>query len=417
MPNPLSVTELNSKIKALIESHFDSLYVCGEVGNLTYHSSGHIYFSLKDETSKIGCAMWRSSASSLKFRLEEGQKIIINGELSIYPPRGEYKLICKKITPDGIGALMLAYEQLKGDLARLGYFDEGIKKQLPKFPKHIAIITSATGAALQDMLRVANKRWRLLKITVLDSAVQGEEAKTDIARNIKVADSLECDIIIVSRGGGSLEDLWAFNEKVVADAIYSAKTPIVSAVGHEVDYLISDFVADLRAPTPSAAMEMILPDMNEALMTLDELEERIDEALKRSLLKRLEVVNELKDRLKSHNIDMKLNSYKEMLDELQKRFCIYMDSKLLSSSSELNNIKDDLPFHTKRVITSKQNELVTLQNYYLQSDPKKRVKKGFVEISTKGKRVELGSLKKDDGITLSDGAFSAKAKIVEVKSV
>ncbi|MFP4487615.1 MAG: exodeoxyribonuclease VII large subunit, partial [Campylobacterales bacterium] len=405
MPNPLSVTELNSKIKALIESYFGSLYVCGEVGNLTYHSSGHIYFSLKDETSKIGCAMWRSSAASLKFRLEEGQKIIINGELSIYPPRGEYKLICKKITPDGIGALMLAYEQLKGDLARLGYFDESIKKQLPRFPKHIAIITSATGAALQDMLRVANKRWRLLKITVLDSAVQGEEAKTDIARNIKVADSLGCDIIVLSRGGGSLEDLWAFNEKVVADAIYSAKTPIVSAVGHEVDYLISDFVADLRAPTPSAAMEMILPDMNEALMSLDELEERMEQTLKRSLLKKLEAVQELKDRLRAHNIDIKLNSYKEMLKELQKRFNMHIEAKLISVQTELKSFKSDIPFHAKRALSSKQTELLTLQNYYIQSDPKKRVKKGFVEISFKGKRVELGSLKKDDSITLSDGAF------------
>ncbi|MFP4333080.1 MAG: exodeoxyribonuclease VII large subunit, partial [Campylobacterales bacterium] len=274
---------------------------------------------------------------------------------------------------------------------------------------------SATGAALQDMLRVINKRWRLLKVTLLDSAVQGEEAKTDIARNIKIADSLGCDIIIVSRGGGSLEDLWAFNEKVVADAIYSAKTPIVSAVGHEVDYLISDFVADLRAPTPSAAMEMILPDMNEALMSLDEIEERMEQALRRSLLKKLEAVQELKDRLRAHNIDIKLNSYKEMLKELQKRFNMHIEAKLISVQTELKSFKSDIPFHAKRALSSKQTELLTLQNYYIQSDPKKRVKKGFVEISFKGKRVELGSLKKDDSITLSDGAFSAKAKIVDIE--
>ena len=274
---PISVTQLNNQIKSILESHFEIVLVEGEVSKVTYHSSGHLYFTIKDENSSINCAMWRSNLSKMKFELKVGDKVLIYGAINLYVPRGEYKLIAQSIEPSGIGALQLAYERLKEELSKLGYFDEDRKKPLPKFPKKIAIVTSSTAAALQDMLRIANKRWRLTKFYLFNTLVQGEGAAEDIARKIKMADEFvfedgsKFDLIIVGRGGGSKEDLWPFNERVVADAIFEAKIPIISAVGHEIDYLISDFVADKRAATPSNAIEIALPDSNEILMMIDDM--------------------------------------------------------------------------------------------------------------------------------------------------
>ena len=272
----ISVTELNNQIKSILDSHFEVVLVKGEVSKVTYHTSGHLYFTLKDESSSINCAMWRSNLKKLKFELKSGDEVFVYGAVNLYVPRGEYKLIATDIEPVGVGALQIAFERLKEELLKLGYFDESKKKSIPKFPKRIAIITSETSAALQDMLRIAKKRWLLSKFYLFNVLVQGEGAAEDIARKIEIADNFKFDdnrgfdLIIVGRGGGSKEDLWAFNERVVADAIYKASTPIISAVGHEIDYLISDFVADKRAATPSNAMEIALPDKNEILMFLDE---------------------------------------------------------------------------------------------------------------------------------------------------
>ena len=272
----ISVTELNNQIKSVLDSHFEVVLVKGEVSKVTYHTSGHLYFTLKDESSSINCAMWRSNLKKLKFELKSGDEVFVYGAVNLYVPRGEYKLIATDIEPVGVGALQIAFERLKEELLKLGYFDESKKKSIPKFPKRIAIITSETSAALQDMLRIAKKRWLLSKFYLFNVLVQGEGAAEDIARKIEIADNFKFDdnrgfdLIIVGRGGGSKEDLWAFNERVVADAIYKASTPIISAVGHEIDYLISDFVADKRAATPSNAMEIALPDKNEILMFLDE---------------------------------------------------------------------------------------------------------------------------------------------------
>jgi exodeoxyribonuclease VII large subunit len=273
----ISVTELNNQIKSILDSHFEVVLVKGEVSKVTYHTSGHLYFTLKDESSSINCAMWRSNLKKLKFELKSGDEVFVYGAVNLYVPRGEYKLIATDIEPVGVGALQIAFERLKEELLKLGYFDESKKKSIPKFPKRIAIITSETSAALQDMLRIAKKRWLLSKFYLFNVLVQGEGAAEDIARKIEIADNFKFDdnrgfdLIIVGRGGGSKEDLWAFNERVVADAIFNAKTPIISAVGHEIDFLISDFVADKRAATPSNTIEIALPDKNEILMYIDEM--------------------------------------------------------------------------------------------------------------------------------------------------
>ena len=223
MNQPLSVSTLNNQIKSLLETTFVGVYVEGEVSNLTYHSSGHIYFSIKDENSTLSCVMFRGNAQYLKFRLEVGMKITISGSVTAYVPRGNYQLLCNKIEPSGQGSLALAFEQLKKKLQEQGLFNPEIKKTLPKFPKHIVLVTSPTGAAIEDMKKVATHRWGLTRFTLVPTLVQGEEAKFDIAHSIKFADTLNADVMIVGRGGGSIEDLWAFNEEVVALAIYEAK--------------------------------------------------------------------------------------------------------------------------------------------------------------------------------------------------
>ena len=251
----ITVSALNEKIKSLLEATFMHIRLEGEIASVTYHSSGHVYFSLKDDRSSLRCVMWRSNAARLKFRLEKGAHVVIDGSVGVYTPRGEYQLIAVSVEPYGRGALAVAFEQLKKRLEAQGYFASERKKPLPRYPRRIALVTAAGGAALQDMLKVARKRWPLTELIVVDTPVQGEGAAESIARAIAYADTLGADIIVTGRGGGSVEDLWAFNEEAVAEAIFRAHTPVVSAVGHEVDTLISDFVADLRAPTPSAAMD------------------------------------------------------------------------------------------------------------------------------------------------------------------
>jgi exodeoxyribonuclease VII large subunit len=270
----MSVSSLNTKIKSLLEATFMHILVEGEVASVTYHTSGHVYFSIKDQESSIKCVMWRSSVSKLKFRIEKGMHIVIEGSVGVYTPRGEYQFYAVHVEPYGKGALALAYEQLKERLKAKGYFDAQRKKAIPKHIKKIALVTAKESAALHDMLKIIAHRWPLLEVVVVDTLVQGDQAAGQIAKALQYADSLDVDVVVVGRGGGSTEDLWCFNEEMVADAIFAMRKPVVSAVGHEVDVMISDLVADLRAPTPSAAMEMILPDMQEILYTLAETSDR-----------------------------------------------------------------------------------------------------------------------------------------------
>ena len=304
--NTLSVSAVNEQIKTILETTFNRVLVEGELSRITFHNSGHIYFTLKDSGSTLKAVMFRGNASKLKFQLKEGLKVILDGAITLYKPRGEYQINCFSIEPAGHGALALAYEQLKEKLSSQGYFNPEIKKQLPKFPKKIALITSATSAALQDMLRVANSRYRLLEIDIYDVLVQGDSAAHSIANAIIVSDTREYDIIVVGRGGGSIEDLWAFNEEVVANAIFHARTPIVSAVGHEIDWVISDFVADLRAPTPSAAMQMILPDTNELYQYLDSISSQFTQTLTQKIFVKKQELEHLYSSYSQHSIEKKL---------------------------------------------------------------------------------------------------------------
>ena len=439
---PISVTALNNQIKSILESHFQIVLVEGEVSKAIYHSSGHLYFVIKDENSSISCAIWRSNLSKMRFKIKEGDKILVYGAVSLYMPRGEYKLIAQNIEPSGIGALQKAYEELKVELKNLGYFDESKKKPLPRFPKKIAIVTSATAAALQDMLRVANKRWKLTKFYLFNTLVQGEEAAGDSAKKIKMADEFRFedgsgfDLIIAGRGGGSKEDLWAFNERVVADAIYEAKTPVISAVGHEIDYLISDFVADKRAATPSNAMEIALPDGNEILMNIDEMINSFNYKTGNILYKKEKSLNHLKEVFEANSIDKKLDMKLENIKIIKNRFFNQMrfvlnqktnymeilrnEFNALSPQNRVEKIKKEIEIlkmqfqnSLKNKIFIKENEVNSLKNAFEMLNPDKREK---IEIIKNNKKIKLSDLKTDDIFEIINTKRKIKSKVLEITS-
>jgi exodeoxyribonuclease VII large subunit len=265
----ISVSELTRKIKGVLEMGFPQVLVSGEISNFKRHTSGHLYFTLKDEAAQIQAVMWRGRAMSLFFTPQDGMKVVVRGSITVYEVRGIYQIDVVQIQPMGVGELQLAFERLKKKLMAEGLFEPEHKKPLPKYPKRIGIVSSPTGAAIHDMLTIIGRRYPPVEVLLCPVAVQGEGAAEEIAEAVRELNLFgKLDVIIVGRGGGSLEDLWAFNEEIVARAIYDSKIPVVSAVGHEVDFTISDFVADLRAPTPSAAGELVVPDKSEILELL-----------------------------------------------------------------------------------------------------------------------------------------------------
>ena len=416
MSQTLSVSSLNVQIKSLLETTFLHVSVEGEVSRPTYHSSGHLYFTLKDADSSISCVMFKGNTKSLKFHVEEGLSVIIHGSISVFSPRGTYQINCLTMEPSGSGALALAYEQLKTKLASKGYFEQDRKKSLPRFVNHIALVTSSTGAALQDMLRVAQKRWPLVKITLLDTLVQGEGAKSAIAKNIALANSLDADVIIVGRGGGSVEDLWAFNEEMVADAIFASKIPVVSAVGHEIDYVISDFVADLRAPTPSAAMEMILPDAAEMLQRLDALMEHFHMMAGRMIHTKEERLEQLKRLFAKRSIDEKLALWKNEIALLEQQYNDKWSFMYREKQHRLERLKEQLDFQMKHVLMKKEQQLSTFMMALQSKEPTKEQKECYAQVVKQGKKVALETMNEGDVFELQTPHTIVEAKVLQKRS-
>jgi exodeoxyribonuclease VII large subunit len=272
----LSVSELNQQIRQFLDENIAPLWLSGEISNFACPSSGHWYFTLKDASAALRCALFQPRSRGIKFLPENGAQVLVHGKVSLYEARGEYQLIADYIEPAGAGLLQKAFNELKMKLAAEGLFAESIKKRIPSFPKTIGIVTSPTGAAIRDILIVLQRRWPLLNIIIYPTAVQGNAAAAEIVSALEIANERnECDVLIVSRGGGSIEDLWPFNEEKVARAIFASQIPLISAVGHEIDFTIADFVADLRAATPSAAAEIVSPDHSEFLQRLQHFLQRI----------------------------------------------------------------------------------------------------------------------------------------------
>ncbi len=417
MSSTQSVSSLNNQIKSILETTFLSVIVEGEVSRPTYHSSGHLYFTLKDADSSISCVMFKGNTRSLKFALEEGMAVILHGSISVFAPRGSYQINCTSLEPAGGGALAKAYEQLKAKLSAKGYFEAERKKMLPKFVSHIALVTSGTGAALQDMLRVAQKRWPLVKITLLDTLVQGESAKVAIANNIALADALHVDVIVVGRGGGSAEDLWAFNEEIVADAIFTCKTPVVSAVGHEIDFVISDFVADLRAPTPSAAMEMILPDQNEMLQRIDGMMDQMDGIFKRLIRSKEESLSHLKHLFAKRSIDEKLSLWKSEISILQQQYTEKIAMLLREKSRKIVLMQEQMSFQTKQNIAQKEQILASYRIALHAKEPSQELKACYAQIVKSGKKISLEKIEKDELFELQTPHLILTAKAVEKRKI
>jgi len=415
--NLMSVSSLNTKIKSLLEATFMHTLVEGEVASVTYHTSGHLYFSIKDDKSSIKCVMWRSSVAKMKFRIEKGMQIVVDGSVSVYTPRGEYQFQTVRIEPAGQGALALAFEQLKKKLQEKGYFSSEHKKALPKIPKRIALVTAKESAALHDMLKIIEKRWQFLEVVIVDTLVQGESASMQIAKSLKYADSLGVDIVVVGRGGGSVEDLWAFNEERVAEAIYAMSTPVVSAVGHEVDTLISDFVADLRAPTPSAAMEMILPDVNEVLYVLNDNEQKLRAILNGILYDKIQKIqhqSEILQRLSPFSRLKQLNdAFEDMYIQLKK----IMHYKLEQISIKPLNLEKEMMQSMDFTLKQKNQQLTSLENTFKLNNPKLQKKEGWAQIVKEGKKIALDTLKKDEVFSMSDAEVVIEAVVLNKRGV
>ncbi len=321
MGNIYTVTQVNSYIKHMFSEDFllKNVSVSGEISNLKYHSSGHIYFSLKESNSVIACVMFKGNRAGLKFEMKEGQKVIVKGSVEVYERDGKYQLYAREIFLDGEGDLFKRFEQLKKELLEMGMFDNSFKKPIPKYATKIGIVTASTGAAIQDIINISTRRNPHVELFLYSAIVQGEDAKYSIVDGIETLDGMGLDVLIVGRGGGSIEDLWAFNEEMVARAIFNCDTPVISAVGHETDTTIADYVADMRAPTPSAAAELAVFDYNAFLMDL----EAVNDSLKKSLLykynEKYQTVMRLSAELKSKSPLNQVKQRKELVSKLKDR--------------------------------------------------------------------------------------------------
>ncbi|WP_415407390.1 exodeoxyribonuclease VII large subunit [Sulfurovum sp. CS9] len=415
MSQMMSVSSLNTKIKSLLEATFMHILVEGEVASVTYHTSGHVYFSVKDKESAIKCVMFRSNANKLKFRIEKGMHIVIEGSVGVYTPRGEYQFYAVHVEPYGKGALALAYEQLKERLKAKGYFDAHRKKAIPKHIKKIALVTAKESAALYDMLKIIEKRWALVEVTIIDTLVQGEQASLQIARSLKYADSLGVDVVVVGRGGGSTEDLWCFNEETVADALFEMQTPVVSAVGHEVDVMISDFVADLRAPTPSAAIEMILPDSQEILYTLGEYSERFKHSIQQKLYLSMRELKHVEEILLRSSPSRQLKEAQIEFKRLEEGFGRVIQYKIERFSSHLPEIQKSFTQNIYFVLQQKEQHLEYFMKKMEMSDPQLQCRKGWAQVSQAGQPIELDILEVDQKFVLEDASVKIEAVCLSKK--
>ena len=362
-----SVSELTQQIQQLIEGRFNSVWIEGEISNFRCPISGHYYMSLKDEYAQIKAVMFRAQNRSLSFVPKDGLKVIAKGRIGIYAPRGEYQLIIEYIEPLGIGALALAFEQLKRKLAAQGLFDESVKKPIPFLPQRVAVITSPTGAAIRDFLKVIKRRFANLEIIIVPVRVQGEGATEEIINAIELVNRrLDVDIIVLTRGGGSIEDLWAFNKEELAFAIRRSKIPIVSAVGHEIDWTISDFAADLRAPTPSAAAEILVKEKELLLKRIFEIKDRLVSIIRNKITQKLLELNHFKGALKDPTkmLQERLLRVDELALRCERAIFSHIEKKeerllslkkslyICSPKNKIENAKRELSFYKKRLIST-----------------------------------------------------------------
>ncbi|WP_407463281.1 exodeoxyribonuclease VII large subunit [Methanobrevibacter sp.] len=411
----ISVSQLTDYIRNLInsDSRLKQVYVRGEISNFKRYSSGHCYFSLKDEGSVIPGVMFYGFASRLKFEPKNGMKVLVRGYVDVYKSRGNYQLYAQRIIEDGLGELHIAFEQLKKELESEGYFDDSLKKPIPKFPKKIGVVTAATGAAIRDIVTTIKRRWPLCEIILFPSLVQGNLAANNIVRQIFVADNeFELDTLIVGRGGGSIEDLWAFNERIVAKAILACKTPVISAVGHEIDWTIADYVADKRAATPTAAAEIAVPDIREISSKVDDFDSRANNVMSKQLNDNLEKFERIKNRPLFKNPYM-IHERKVMdLDFIKGRLVSSSKEMIHSNQIRLSKVKSSNVFRNPQSILDEKTITLSRNIDKLKVlNPLLTIQRGYAVARSKGKVVSYAKdLKKDDELELEfkDGKVNTR---------
>lgn len=334
-----TVTEFTNLLKGILEDNLTDVWIDGEVSNLRDPASGHLYFTLKDENSQIRAVLFKYQKRRAKFELKDGMRIIAHGRITVYSPRGEYQIVADHLEPKGLGALQKAYEQLKEKLAKEGLFDETHKKPIPSLPKKIGIVTSATGAALQDMLNIIDRRFTNIHILIYPVKVQGDGAAEEITMAIEELNTLpDIDVIITGRGGGSIEDLWAFNEEIVARAIFKSRIPVISAVGHETDFTIADFAADMRAPTPSAAAELVIKNKKELIDKILSLQKRLVDIYKNKIVLLKNHVENLAQKRNYLAPIKRINEYQQRMDDILFTMDKSITSLFNSKREKINNL-------------------------------------------------------------------------------
>ena len=390
-PEPITVTQLNSYIKDKIagDEFLNTVYIKGEISNFKHHYTGHMYFTLKDENSLIKCIMFKTYTSHLDFVPKDGMKVLILGSVSVFERDGVYQIYCRAMQEDGLGTLYKAYEKLKEDLEKEGLFDENHKKKIPKYPRTIGVLTSQTGSVIRDIINVSTRRNPNVNIKLLPVPVQGEGAGEKIANAIRIMnEKVNPDVLIIARGGGSLEDLWPFNEEIVARAIYASEIPIISAVGHETDFTIADFVADLRAPTPSAAAELAVPDITAVKLDIEKYNNR----LKMALMKKLEVMKLRYEKC------MATKAFKNPLDRIENNY-VRLDNYIkLIHLGISNKYKDN------------KNRFINIISKLDSLSPLKTLSRGYSITQKEGKIIKsIDDVEKDDeiDIKLIDGSIKA----------
>ena len=349
----ITVTQLTRYIKYKIDNdiHLNEVFLKGEISNFKAHSRGHFYFTLKDEGSRINAIMFSSNTKKIKFLPADGMKVLVTGKISVFEANGAYQIYVNDMLEDGVGNLYIAYEQLKQKLEQEGLFKKEYKKNIPKIPNRVGVITAPTGAAIKDIISTIKRRWPLAQVILFPSLVQGDEAKEDIVRQIENAKQYHLDTLIVGRGGGSIEDLWPFNEEIVARSIFDCEIPVISAVGHEIDFTISDFVADLRAPTPTGAAELAVPQKVDVENYLCQLKIRLNKAMQH-----------------------KININSQKLEEIKNRY-IFQNPVAIYQAKELqfDTIFERLKFVSKNLISLKEKKFITLMSSYVFQNPEKLI--------------------------------------------
>lgn len=409
----LDVSELNEKARAVLETNFSEISVRGEISRITKHASGHWYFTLKDERAAISCAMFRGANLHVKFSPKDGQKVILTGKISIYAPSGSYQLNATKMELEGAGDLDAKFRALLEKLRAMGLFDASHKKPLPRFPRRVALITSASSAAFADLKnRIISSGYFLAKFSLFDSLMQGEMAASSVINSLEKADKMGFDAIIIARGGGSKEDLWCFNDERLAHAIFATQTPVISAIGHEIDFSISDYVADHRSITPTAAIDDLLPRRDDLEQHLDILAQNFSTILERKFRAINEILERKKLQLKAHSIEQKIEAKLTLLSHLKQNFSDQISTKLAKFDYIFPQVK--LKFKDALWVKFRNFEHI-LELKKANFDAKRQflnTTRGLISIQKDGKRINLSQLSPGDTINLTSHDTQRWAQIL-----